>query len=499
MEVAYLVGRNKLLQDRLAVQLRALLRENDYHFDRPLLVGVSGGPDSLVLLHIMRELLPGGTLAVAHLNHALRPEAQAESEVLAALADMWGVPLFVRKRDVEALAKAAGWSVEEAGRHARYEFLAEQARELGMTNIAVGHNADDQAETVLLHILRGSGLAGLRGMSVDSPVPGAYELRLWRPLLSISRDEIEAYASRHGLEPFLDESNLNRNFARNRLRNEILPVLAADNPQIKRQFRQIAAITAAEDDLLNGLTDEVWPTLLHQIGPNWLLLDRGIFAQQPLALRRRIIRKAVAQLAGSVLDLSFAAVEQAVDVATNGRTGSRASLPGGLTLQADYETVILIAGDMERATNMPQMRSILSQNLPIPGRVALANGWVLTANHREPAIQDVKQNRDPWKAFVAIDADLELVVRTRKEGERIQPLGLHGRSTSIQDLFVNRKVPARLRSLWPIVSTAQHPVWVVGQVIDHRVQVPRLHDNIVVLTCHPTAVSTGDETSTIRH
>jgi tRNA(Ile)-lysidine synthase len=200
----------------------------------PLIVAVSGGPDSLALLHMLarQSLLPAEALLVAHLDHALRPSSAAEAHFVAATAAEWGVAGRVERVDVRTLAETGRLTLEAAARQARYDFLARVVTEAGGRAIATGHTADDQAETVLMHILRGSGTAGLRGMLPASPVPGHPHLTLLRPWLRASRAEIVAYCQEHRLRPITDESNTDPAYFRNRLRHELLPLLAAYNPHV---------------------------------------------------------------------------------------------------------------------------------------------------------------------------------------------------------------------------------------------------------------------------
>lgn len=475
------------MRDKLVARVAAFVERESIASDRPLVMGVSGGPDSLALLHILGELLDHSLVTVGHLDHDLRPEAAAEAQRLAQLAAYWQMPFYQDQVDVAALARARGWSVEEAGRQARYAFLAGLARRVGAEHVVVGHHAGDQAETILLHLLRGSGLGGLRGMTAVAPLPTAPDLTLLRPLLTTTREEIEAYCVAQHLRPFSDDSNLDTGYARNRVRHDLLPELLTYNPQINRQLRQLADVVAAEDDLLCSLTDDAWPVILRQVGPSWLVLDRAQFLGLPVALQRRLLRRAFATLRGTTTDLSYESIEQARAVATQPRAGARAALPAGLSLLADQETLILASALDEVASRLPQLLSADAVALVVPGQVSLGNGWILTAESSMVDYQDVVANSDPWQAYVALEAGEALQVRPRRRGERMQPLGMHGRSTSLQDLFVDRKVPGRLRARWPIVSTADHAVWVVGHVIDHRSRVTAEHDTVVSLHCRPGA------------
>ena len=473
------------MHNKLTSHVRTFLAAVPRAPGRSLVVAVSGGPDSLALLHVLRGLLPGERLVVAHLDHRLRPESGAEAAALAALAAAWGLPWRARAVDVRTLAVERGWSLEEAGRQARYTFLAEVAREVGATAVLTGHHADDQAETVLLHLLRGSGLSGLRGMADVAPLPGTPEIVLLRPLLACTRKEIEAYCAGHALRPFQDASNQDSAFERNRVRQELLPALTTYNPGIRRHLRHLAELAAAEEALLEGLVDEVWPAVLHEAGPGWLVLDRAQFQTQPLALRRRLLRRAYAGLRQDTADLSFEAVEGALAVAAQPRAAARAGLPGGLFLLADEEALILTATPDAVATSLPQLASAKAVSLPVPGQVSLANGWLLSAEPGATTLDEIRANRDRWQVHVQLGEGEQLLVRPRATGERLQPLGMNGRSAGLQDVFVNRKVPGRLRSLWPVVTTAEHIVWLPGHVLDHRARVTGADGRVVLLRCRP--------------
>ena len=249
-----------------------------YHLIDPgqaLVVGVSGGPDSLCLLHVLRELAPDLALRlhVAHLHHGLRGvDADADAAFVQETAVAWGLPVTIEHADVAALAQQTGMSLEEAARHARYSFLARVAERNGARAIAVGHTADDQVETVLMHFLRGSGLAGLRGMQPVSdfgfwmrgaePAAAIGGAVLLRPMLSVSRAEILDYCADHGLTPRFDRSNEDTTFFRNRLRHELLPLLETYNPQIRRILLNSATVLADDYEHLRGQLQAAWSQVI---------------------------------------------------------------------------------------------------------------------------------------------------------------------------------------------------------------------------------------------
>jgi tRNA(Ile)-lysidine synthetase-like protein len=438
-----------------------------------LVVGVSGGPDSLCLLHVLHALRAelGIALHVAYLDHALRAESAEEAEFVAATARAWGLPITLVRVDVRALA--GGANLHAAGRKARYRFLAQVAYEQGARAVAVAHHADDQAETVLMHLLRGAGAAGLRGMrpvvpweewgrgvgawgmeAVSQPPTPNPQPLLIRPLLHVTRAEIEAYCAAHGLEPRRDASNYDLSATRNRIRHELLPQLIEYNPHIIAALGRTAAISADEHDLLDRLLDSTWPTLAcERTGA----VDFDLAAWRALhpALQRLALRRAYARLAGAET-IGLEHVE-AARAAIDGGVGGHAELPGGVEVSVGYQGFTLGVPAPPRG---PQL-AYTSIELPLPGRAELDAGWSIEASLGEFAppsdgVQVVWQTE--------IDADQlagPLLVRRRRPGERFRPAGGSGRRR-LQDMFVDAKLPRALRDAWPIVATAAAIVWVPG-------------------------------------
>jgi tRNA(Ile)-lysidine synthase len=448
-------------------------------------VGVSGGPDSLALLHLLWQIVGAERLVVGHLNHGLRPTAAAEAEFVAQTAAAWHIPFYQQTRDVAALAREAGLSLEAAGRQARYTFLAEIAQTVEAKLVAVGHHADDQVETILLHLLRGTGLAGLRGMELVRPLPHAPDYLLLRPLLYSSRADIEAYCRDHQLQPRHDETNIDTRFQRNWLRHELLPQLVDYNPRIKRHLQQMAEIVAADLSLLDDLTTGIWPGVLAGQGDDWLALDRSAWQAQPLALRRRLLRRAVQQLAPGA-EIGFRTLEQARLLAEAEGSGTTAVLPENIQFEVDYERLRLRRESAVIPPRAPQLPTMNPLPLPIPGQVALANGWWVESAVIDPFDQAaIENNPDPWTVFLDGEQAGTLYLRPRRPGERMQPLGLNGRSAKLKEIMVNRKIPAALRARWPIVANDDHLLWLVGHVVDERVYVTAVTRQVWRITCHP--------------
>ena len=471
-----------MLQERVNRWVRGGTRSFPFPPSSKLILAVSGGPDSLAMLHILAAIFPPESLVVAHLNHGWRTEAAEEAEFVRETAVTLQIPCHIEETDVIDLARAEGLSLEEAGRKARYEFFARLARQVGAKAIAVGHHADDQAETVLMHLLRGSGLAGLRGMLAVSPLPGADDLWLVRPLLTTTRTEIEQYCQEHNLNPIIDPTNQDITYFRNRLRHQLLPHLADYNPQIAHRLQHLAAVTSADYELLERLTQEKWAEITRASSPNWVNLDKVSWRALPLSLRRSTLRQAVRHIRSDLRDVGFVPIEQARMVAEQGDTGSQATLPGGLMLTVGYEQ-LTIATELEAIpVHLPQVVGETAVPIPIPGRIQLAHGWVLMANILQAVdMAQVENNLDPWQVFVAVERPL--LLRTRQPGERMQSLGMKGQSGKLKEIMIDRKIPARLRTDWPLVVTEGHPVWLVGHLVDERVKVTAVSTRVIHLQC----------------
>ena len=479
----YLANEQQQVMNPLKKEVEKALWKAGVTPDAKCVIGVSGGPDSLALLHIVKDKMNPGCLVVGHLNHKLREEADAEALFVGKTAESWGIPFVVEAIDVNQLSKTQGLSIEEAARWARYAFLLKLAQDVSARFVFVAHNADDQVETIFLKLLRGTGLTGLRGMEASRLFPETEEIALVRPLLSVWRSAIEDYCEKHQLRPMLDASNKDLIYRRNYLRNEILPRLSALNPGFKEHVRQLGDSVQADENYLAYQTVQIWKEILLEARPGWLLLDRDKWKNLSLSMQRRTLRHAVTVLRVSGEDISFRTIDQAVQVAKFGSTGAQSVLPGNLILQLTYDGLLIKIDSEKILDNQPQLPSGEILALPVPGEVKLASGWRITAQIVQLNLASVQRNRDSWLAFVDIGEHEQLQVRSRKPGERIQPLGMDGRSLSLQDLMVNVKMPFELRQRWPLVTVKEKPVWLVGYHIDDRVKVSLDSQRVVLLSC----------------
>ncbi|RPI97269.1 MAG: tRNA lysidine(34) synthetase TilS, partial [Chloroflexi bacterium] len=426
---------------------------------KPVVVGVSGGPDSLCLLDLMARL--GYSLVVAHLHHGLRSEAGADAEAVGRAAQALGVPFELQQVDVPALAQANSLSIEEAARVARYRFLFEQARRWEAQAVAVAHTADDQVETVLMHLLRGAGLAGLKGMQVYA-LPNAWsrEIALIRPLLEFWRAEIEGYIQQRGLQPVIDQSNFDTKIYRNRLRHELIPYLQQYNPGVKQVVWRTAAALAGDYQALEKASAAAWDVCVLSQVPGAVAFSLALLRLELPGIQRMLLRRAISLLKPGLRDIDFEAIERALAfISTPPHTGQM-DLAAGLRLLLEGDRLWLSAWleDLP-GEGWPQVqpkgagRQPLA--LPVPGEIDLGNGWTLAGEtHSAPDLlaKAVSNTSDCFQAWVD-EASLPapLSVRCRLPGDRFSPLGMDGQSLKLSDFMINVKMPRRARAGWPLV------------------------------------------------
>jgi tRNA(Ile)-lysidine synthase len=437
----------------------------------------------------------------AHLNHLLRgADADADAQFVAQQAAEWGIPCTTEARDVRAFASDHKIAVEEAARQLRYAFLAHVAWANHATHIAVAHNADDQSETVLMHWLRGAGLAGLRGMlpatrfsdlRIASLKQETSDLWLVRPLLDTPRAEIERYCHQHNLSPRFDRSNLDTTLFRNKLRHELLPYLEREyKPGLSRILRRSARVIRDDYDLLCTLRDRAWDEIVQRASDQAVVLDRTAWRALHPALQRATLRQAARHLRQTLRDINYVHIQSALEIGQQGHTGNRATLPGGIQLAVGYDTLTLADTAYLPDPGFPALpapgRDVPERfSLDVPGttrlpdrvqvRIELIPRQALQANWR--------QNDDLWCAY--LDASVlgqELYLRRRRAGDRFHPLGMRTQSKLVSDLLVNEKVPAEWRDRVPLLVRADDSIlWVCGWRVDERARIRESTSTVAIV------------------
>ncbi len=438
----------------------------------PTVVGVSGGPDSLCLLHLLFS--QGYRVIVAHFNHRLRAEAEEDARFVAELAQSWGLLHVREEADVRAFAQARHLSLEDAARQLRYRFLFSTAERFQAQAVAVAHTANDQIETVLLHILRGSGLRGLGGMDYITFLPAfSSRIPLVRPLLGVWREEIEAYCQTHGLAPRQDLSNTSLRFLRNRIRLELLPLLENYNPRLREHLWQMSRLLREDWEILSEGIETLWSKILVEKGEGFLALDEFSLQAQPIPLRRYLIRHSIEALSGQPRDISLKTLERAAHWIES--VSPRLLLNAEFTLQRREGRIYLLASDATWLLLWPQLPSDQPVELPLEGEMTLSGDWRLSMQREtDPrlALQKAQANADPHQAWIDIsELSLPLLLRPPKIGDHFAPFGMDGHTVKLSDLFINAKIPFPVRKHWPLLCAGDEILWVVGLRLSERARV----------------------------
>lgn len=458
-----------LLRYNLVVMLEKLAKilneECRLTIDQPVLVGVSGGPDSLCLLDVIER--SGYLPVVAHFNHHLRSEASRDLEMVRNYVEDRGMLFVAGEADVGALASTGNRSIEEEARHARYTFLFAQAINYGAQAVAVGHNADDQVETVLMHLLRGSGLSGLGGMSTRAlPNTWSENIPLVRPLLGFWRDQILEYCQEQGLNPVSDATNADRTYFRNRLRHELIPFLEDYNPAVRKVIWRSAEVLRGDAELLAQVVDRAWRACFLTSGKGFVAIDAHYVWKQSIGVQRNLLRRAIAMLRPELKDIGFETIERGRELLQEWQQPAEIDLIAGLKLITEGRRLWVAEWDAELPVeDWPQVLKG-ELKLSIPGSIRLSGKWQLYAEKisSKDLVQGyLREQHDLYQVLLDLDKiQPPLLVRSRREGDRFHPLGMGGHSVKLSDFMINEKLPRRARNGWPLVCSGDQIAWVPG-------------------------------------
>jgi tRNA(Ile)-lysidine synthase len=421
-----------------------------------VVVAVSGGADSVALLHALWELRGELrlSLTVAHLDHGLRPEGEKEAAFVRKLARKVGAPFHCGKADVGSCMKERGLSVQEAAREVRYAFLAGLAQKNRASKIALGHTADDQAESVVMRILRGSGTRGLSG------IPPVRDGIYVRPLIEVWREEIESFLKGKRVSYLTDPSNTSLHYLRNRVRHELLPLLRQYNPRVRQVLVQMADIFRAEEEFWQKYLTEKFPCVVRSRRKEHLILDVPSLLAQPLPIRLRCLRHAIEKVQGHLRRIHLSHI-WAIHTLLEGPDPNRTlRLPQGLVVTRAYQGL-----HFSRSQEDPPP---FEHPVPGPGYIEIPEIGRAVRFETQPRKRKVVYEESPNVALLDFDdLDFPLTLRSFRPGDRLQPLGMEGEK-KVKDLFIDCKIPALQRKQVPLLLQGDRLLWVAGVRIDHR-------------------------------
>lgn len=423
--------------------------------NQTLIVGVSGGIDSLALLHILIQIQHQLQirLHVATLNHGIRGESAVEDvQFVQQMAEEWHIPYTLGNADVPQLAKDEQIGIEAAARKARYAFLAQVAQEQNTDVVAVAHHANDQAETILMHIVRGSGLNGLRGMSPSASMPEHSEITLIRPLLNVTRVELEQYCITNNLQPRHDETNDDTDYQRNFIRLEILPRLESINPSVVSALLRLSENATIDEDYLSEQFETIMlPQVIMSKG-RWKI-DTSTLVTAPPTFQRRYILKAFQALSGSSEQLSSDQITNVLRWIKSAQVATSLDLGQGIRCRIGYEMCYIEESSKALSYDdyilLPEDTNILisgMQNNDIPYIKIIEETFGLRIG-----IHEISRHSGTINKIVELSKNSELRLRTRLNGDRFRPKGMNGHSRKLKNWMIDRKIPKQIRDRIPLI------------------------------------------------
>lgn len=428
-----------------------------------VVAGVSGGADSVCLLHLLQALKDRWhlRLTVAHLDHMLRGEqSRQEAAFVRGIAEGLGIPCVVEQRDVHAYKEQKGLSLQEAAREVRYGFFMDVLRKYGAHKIALGHHADDQAETILMRLLRGASLQGLTG------IPPVRDGIIIRPMLEVTRGAIEEYLQKRNISYVRDTSAAEQHYLRNKIRHSLLPLLQKEyNPQIVGALTGMADTLRQDSDMLEDIVAQAVSGCLVQ-GSGELCCSLDLLKEYSPSLRGRIFRKLICRLKGDTRELSFKHIDALCRLADGQGPSRLVQLPGGWCVRREYDSLIFESRSCNKNTYCYSFDTIPeSLHLEQLGRTIF-----FSIEDSPPDIHTLSTCGSDVALLDYGAAVMPLVVRNWLPGDRFFPLGLGG-SKKLQDFFVDNKIPRRKRAGVPVLLFRDKIAWVCGCRIDERFKV----------------------------
>ncbi|MCG3132023.1 MAG: tRNA(Ile)-lysidine synthase [Phycisphaerae bacterium] len=461
--------------------------------DELLVVGVSGGPDSTALLHLLLDLNRQTgqqewmlRLHVAHLNHGLRAEeGERDAAFVQALADNLELPCTIEAQNVADLASREGAGVEEAGRGARYAFFERVAERIGARFVAVAHHYDDQAETVLHRILRGTGLRGLAGIPLVRAIRAGSGVRVIRPLLRIPKQDLVHYLKDNGVAWREDRTNESAEMMRNRLRLELLPLIEDRvNPQVREALVRLGEQAAWLGEYLHETVQRTFETLIISRTDQQLELNVEALSRKSRIVQTELIRLAYLSFGLGEQELSFANIVAVLELIADPGSGKRVQLPRGMEAVKSYHRLVFsLPAEEAREELAPEV------SVHLPGKTRLPlRGIQIECQFRDVGSGEweaLRKKASKFEEFVSMDAVRPpLTVRSRRTGDRFWPLGAPG-TKKVADFLIDAKVDARERDRVAVLCDLLGPIWIIGHRIDDRVKLTAQTRRVLRLAVTP--------------
>jgi len=448
-----------------------------------VLACVSGGSDSVALLHILSILSPRFNIkiGIAHLDHSLRGKAsEQDAKFVESLASKLELPFHIKKMHLQKYAKKEKLSVEDAGRKARYDFFLNISEKMGYSRIATAHHAGDNAELILMNMLRGTGKSGLSGIP---PLRRKGGISIIRPLIHLSKNEIHAFLSENGLHYAQDSTNLDTKYLRNRIRHNLIPEMKSSyNPKIIKALNRMGTIIQDEESWIEEIVNREMNGLVFRENDSSIRCSASHFIEKPLPLRRRIVRSLIRQVKGDLKQMTYDHIDSILHLIERSRSEGQVHLPDELLIEVSAGQVLI--SKKKRVARPPKTKSnsqpavVFSYNVSKPGSsstTVLVHEIGKQIRFSDIEITDpVEFNKNKIESNVAwIDMDkieFPLTIRNILPGDRFSPLGMEG-TQKVKKFFINKKIRRSGRAACPILLSNDGIIWVGGFQIDNSVKV----------------------------
>ncbi|WIV13054.1 tRNA lysidine(34) synthetase TilS [Proteiniborus sp. MB09-C3] len=444
----------------------SLIAKNDR-----IVIGVSGGPDSMALLYILKDLKDelGFNIYVAHINHGIRnEEADADEEFVRNICLKFSLPFYSTKVNMDEYARENKITSEEAGRAIRYGFFNKILDGIGGGKIAVAHNKNDQAETLLMRFFRGTGLEGLRGMEHKN-------MNIIRPLLDISREEIEKYCRDNNIAVRIDRTNLEPIYGRNRTRLEVIPYIVKHyNKNIIDTLNRTSKLMQMDSEFILGIVEEKYKNIVVDESPNSIVLYIDKLKNEHYSIKSRVIRKSIEKINGSLKGIEEKHINNIISLIEENITGKSINITNNIVIKTSYGNMII---KKDNKNNIDFFKYFL----PVGETIHIYElGSDITSKVVSISEVDIKQINRFIKYFDYDKIRGKLYIRNRKDGDRFTPLGMEG-SKKLKDFFIDEKVPRDERNLIPIIEDNKGIIWVVGYRISEEYKVSCHTSKVLIL------------------
>ncbi|MDD3226635.1 MAG: tRNA lysidine(34) synthetase TilS [Tissierellia bacterium] len=426
-----------------------------------ILIALSGGPDSVFLFHNLRKLREtlSFNLYASHINHMYRgKDAMHDEGFVRKLCDKYGIKLFVKRKNATEYAKELKVTEEEAGRVLRYDFFKENLKEVGGGKVAIAHNLNDQAETVLQRIIRGTGIDGLSAMSFQMD-------NLIRPMLNISRNEIMNYLHENNYDYCIDITNTQDIYGRNKIRLNLIPYLEQNfNPNIQSSLCRMSETMGRDKKIIEKYVEVKFLEALKEKGDLRVVMDLSLLKSLDIGEMGRIIRRGLEELKGNTVNVEMKHIDSAISLIISGKTGKKINLTDGFTVEISYDNFIINktvekVPDFEYNIVLNRLNQIDEINKTLFAAVA--------------DIADMSEVNIKDKDVISVDYDLikgSLVARNRRLGDSMIPCGMKG-SKKIKDIFIDLKIPKEERDSKLIIADDENIIWLEGYRINDKYKV----------------------------